>query len=579
MLNRLIIFGIVLFIFSACNTLQRRSRIDTASAGKRALSDRERIEITRTFFNANKEKLLGNNDRAAILFSDCIRKDPSNAASMYELAKIYGIQGKREKALFFAIKAAAIDPENVWYQLLLADAYMRSNLFNKAVTVYKQLVKDHPDRIDYYNEWANTLLYMGKNTEAIDVYNKIEDRVGVMEEISFQKERIYIKLNKIEKAVEELEKLIKTYPNEPKYYGMLAELYQANGLNEKALETYQLLLEMDPDDPLTHLSLADYYHSLGERETSFNELKIAFSAPNLDIDTKVNILLAYYAITANHQELKEQALALCKILVEIHPDAAKSHSIYGDFLYRDEQFEDARDQYRLAVNLVKDRYVIWRQLLAIESELKDFDAMLRESNEAIELFPNQAILYLFNGIANVQLKKHQEAIEILNKGVDLARDNEGLLADFYSNLGDTYHTEKNMEASDSSYDKALEINPNNHFVLNNYSYYLSLRGEYLEKAKEMSKKSNDIDPGNTSFQDTYGWILYRLGHYSEAKIWLEKAIESGGNTRGVVLEHYGDILFKLGEREKAIEYWNKAKNKGGGSDLLDKKIADKNLHE
>ena len=243
-------------------------------------------------------------------------------------------------------------------------------------------------------------------------------------------------------------------------------------------------LEIEPDDPLTPLSHADYYYPLGERNKSFNELKIAFSAPNLDIDTKVDILLAYYARTANRQELKEQAFALCKILVEIHPDDAKSHSIYGDFLYRDRQFENARDQYRLAVNLATDRYVIWRQLLAIESELRDFDAMLRESNEAIELFPNQAILYLFNGIANVQLKKHQEAIEILNKGVGLAGDNEGLLADFYSNLGDTYHTEKNMEASDSAYDNALEINPNNHFVLNNYSYYLSLWDKHLEKEKE-----------------------------------------------------------------------------------------------
>ena len=210
MFNRLLIFGIVLFIFSACNTLQQRSKTNTSSTGKISLSDRERINITKTFFNANKEKLLGNEDRAAALFSECIRKDPSNAASMYELAKIYGLQGKNEKALYLAKKAAEIDPENVWYQLLLADTYRRSRLLDKAVNVYKQLVKDHPNRIDYYNEWANTLLYMGKNAEAIDVYDKIEDRVGVMEEISFRKERIYIKLNKIDKAVEELEKLIES---------------------------------------------------------------------------------------------------------------------------------------------------------------------------------------------------------------------------------------------------------------------------------------------------------------------------------------------------------------------------------
>src|SRR3990172_10990868 len=162
---------------------------------------------------------------------------------MYELSRIYGLQGKSEEGLFLAKKAAQIEPGNVWYKLVLADAYKKLNLFDEAGYVYEQLIKDHPARIDFYNEWANTLLYMGKNTQAIDVLDKMEKQTGVMEEISLQKEHIYIKLNNVQKAVEELQKLIITYPDETQYYGMLAELYQANGLNDKALEMYHKLLE------------------------------------------------------------------------------------------------------------------------------------------------------------------------------------------------------------------------------------------------------------------------------------------------------------------------------------------------
>ena len=49
---------------------------------------------------------------------------------------------------------------------------------------------------------------------------------------------------------------------------------------------------------------------------------------------------------------------------------------------------------------------------------------------------------------------------------------------------------KEYESSDSLFELSLKINPSNPTVLNNYSYYLSLRGVDLEKAKEMSFNSN-----------------------------------------------------------------------------------------
>ena len=133
--------------------------------------------------------------------------------------------------------------------------------------------------------------------------------------------------------------------------------------------------------------------------------------------------------------------------------------------------------------------------------------------------------------------------------------------------------------SDSLYELALEIEPENVQVLNNYSYYLSLRNHNIEKAEKMSKKSNQLSPNNPSFQDTYAWILYQQKKYSEAKIWIEKAYENGGDASPVITEHYGDICFQLLEKEQAVIFWKKAKSLGKGSPYLDKKIVDKTLYE
>ncbi len=127
-------------------------------------------------------------------------------------------------------------------------------------------------------------------------------------------------------------------------------------------------------------------------------------------------------------------------------------------------------------------------------------------------------------------------------------------------------------AEEEAYEKALEINPDNSYTLNNYSYYLSLRGENLEKAERMSKRSIQLDPGNPSSEDTYAWILFKLKKYRDAQTWIEKAISHNKNGSAVQIEHYGDILYHVGQKEKALQQWQKAISFGKASGKLELKI-------
>lgn len=543
------------------------------------LSSKQRVQFEHLFFDANREKILGNYSQAEALLIQALHVNPNSSAATYELATIYAFRNNRKQSLVYSKKAVQMDPSNIWYQMLYIDCLRENKLTDEAISAYQKLLKDYPDRLDFYYELANLYLYKGKNSEAVKVYDKIEAITGVSEDANLQKFKIYKAQNNFEKALAEIQKLIRVFPKEAKYYGILGELYIDKGENDKALAAYNDLQKIDPENPYVHLSLADYYRKLKQNEKAFEEIKLAFRSPELDIDTKVKILLSYYSITESFTELRGDANELCKILVEVHPDEAKAFSIYGDFLYRDRKIEEARTQYRKAIALDKEKYALWNQLLLIESELNDFPAMQKESKETIELFPNQALPYFFNGVSNIQLKNYQAAVDVLIAGTEYVYDSDPLLSQFYANIGDAHNQLKNYSASDSAYNKALEIDPDNTYVLNNYAYYLSLRNTDLPKAEAMSKKSNEIEPNNSSYQDTYGWILYQMKKYDDAKVWIGKAIENGGKSNSTLLEHYGDILFKLGETEEAVKYWIDAKKAGSGTNLIDKKIADKKLYE
>ena len=145
--------------------------------------------------------------------------------------------------------------------------------------------------------------------------------------------------------------------------------------------------------------------------------------------------------------------------------------------------------------------------------------------------------------------------------------------------GDSHHALKQDDDAFRFYEKSIQLKDDNAYVLNNYAYYLSLRGADLDKAAKMAQKAVKLEPENPSFQDTYGWVLFMQENFNEALVWIQKALQNNKEEPSAeVMEHYGDVMYKLGNQAVALEYWMKAKTKGPGSDLLDKKINDKKYY-
>src|SRR6185369_10348457 len=177
---KVLFFILCTSLFIACKSSPPASGNNT---GKQPLSGRERADVTYLFYNANKEKILGNQNNAVELFSDVIRKDPVNHAAMYELANLYVDQKKYSDALFFIKSAYKLDPKNLWYALSLAEIYQKNKKYNEGTQVLEQLVKDYPERVDFYFEWATSLIFADKPAEAIKVYDKLEAKTGINKEV------------------------------------------------------------------------------------------------------------------------------------------------------------------------------------------------------------------------------------------------------------------------------------------------------------------------------------------------------------------------------------------------------------
>lgn len=541
------------------------------------------VELQKIFIDASKEKLLGKYENAAVLFKEVLKRDENNHAAAYELARIYDVLDQNDKALSSAKMAVSLDEQNSWYQMFLGDVYQKMGNHKEASVIYEQLAKNDPENEYYYYKWAYYLVAANEVEAAIKVYDALEKKIGVNEEASKRKHTLYLGLGNERKAVKELEKLIEAYPYHVDYYHLLAGFYQQSNKKELAAELYRKILNLEPDDPKAILALTETTGPVNSDVEFLQSLHPIFANSEIDIDSKVKKIIPFIQKVAQGNrestKLSVATLNLIQILSDVHPDEAKTWSAYGDVLYYSGEIKPALDKYLKAIDLDKKVFTIWEQIMYIQTELQDIDGLLSISNNALDLFPNQAKAYYFNGLANTEKEQYAEALDVFQQALMMSSKNIPLKFDIYARLGELYFHLKQYDRSYEAFEKALELNGKDARLLNNYSYCLAQRGDRLNRAKEMSALSNEISPNVPLYQGTYGWIMYKMKSYKDAQKWFEKSVKNGGDKLPVILEHYGDLLYQMEDVENAMHYWQKAQELGAKSELLEKKISDRKLYE
>ena len=524
------------------------------------------------FFEALLFKANGEPLKAYNAFEECLKFEPKNSAVHFELGRLdLDFKKDIESAQQHAKIAVAGDKTNPWYHLLMGKVHLGKGDYQAASKSFAMVSKLNPLDVNVLYEQAEAQINARMFTEAIQTYNQIELKTGVYEELTMRKHKLYVDLEKWDQAGKELQRLADQFPDVPQYWSMVAQFYQRLGKNQEAAIAMQKMLYADPNNGQAYFQMSEYYASIGEETKSYEELKIAFESKDLEIDQKMGVMIRYLTLTDNNKTLLPQAMELLSILERVNPEEAKTHSIAGDFHYRDGRVKEALLSYRRALELDPDRNLIWQQVLVLDHETQDLTALLADSEKALELYPNEPVFYYYQGLYYQLVKQHNEALDAFRMGKDMVVDNDALLVRFLAAIGDEYYRINDLKRSDEAFDEALRLQPNEVYVLNNYAYFLGLRKERLEQAEQMAKYANELMPNDASYQDTYAWVLFQRGKYNEALVWIEKAVAAQDQSVEL-FEHYGDILYKVGRTADALAQWKKAKALGGNSSQLNQKI-------
>ena len=524
------------------------------------------------FIEGIKHKNDGDYEKAIPLFEEVIKSSKSHDAAHYELANIYQSTKNFEAALNHINQAVTINAKNKWYLQFQIDLTKSLGLYNQTAKAYSIRMKNFPDNPIFDIEFSDFYIQSKQYNKALDLYETIEKKIGVSEEINRNKYIIFHQLKQNDKAELELEKLIYTYPNKMRYYILLGDIKIENKDIESAFKVYERALKVKPEDPYILAEIAHQKYAKGEVQKSFDIYERVIGNKAFGTKDRLNLLRRFVRLGQLDQKIYKQTEKYMTLAGEADPYSQSINTVVGEYFFKSQKYEIAKKHYKAVLDAKKNSFLIWRQLITCNYNLGEYTEMRDNSANALELFPTNPELYLYNGLSKIQLKQFQEAINQLEEGIELIISNKNLTNQFQSNLADAYHALGNHKESDRYFELTIQGDPNNYFVLNNYAYYLSERKEKLELAKNMSAKANQLNPNEASFQDTYGWILFQIKDYDNALIWVEKSYDNGGSTSGIINEHLGDVYFFLNQKEKALSYWNKAKKLDDTSEFLLKKI-------
>lgn len=548
--------------------------ITTTEEGRRAKTDE-------LFFEALKAKQHSDDEQAEKLLKQFIAQRPENGAAHYELARLYREQKKTEPAMANIKKALVIDPQNKWYKEAKAGILAGSARYVEAAEIYGELAKSDKQDDEYPVLAAEFYERAGKRQEAIDYLDIALQRNPGDEDIQVHKMQLYLTMNQVDKAVTVVKQMIADEPKNGKYYKLLGEVYDNNGMIDKATALYDEVSKKMPDDPSIQLGLATHYLAKGDTATYKSFVRKAIINTRMETEMQLELLKAYLSTMPDEATALTEALPLVAKLAEQGSNDPQLLDYYAAALEGNNMPDSAAVIYKRALALKPSEFSLWVRLMGNYQEKKYADSLIKYSERAMKLFPNQAIAHFYNGVGYMNKGNYPSAIKAMNRALDLQPETEKeAMAQIYSTLADVYYNSKQYTLSDQTFDKAMELDPTNATVLNNYAYYLSERGARLDDAEKMSKKSLELRPDEINFLDTYGWILYKKGDYTKAKTYIEKAMTlSKGTNDATLLEHLGDILYKLNDKSGAIESWKKAKAKGSDGKNLDKKINEGKLYE
>ena len=545
----------------------------TAKVGKRTGTDTLSREDKATdyFYRGVLAQRVNRMDEALDLLQKAYQLSPKDPMIAFALGGTYMDAERQSEALPLLEQAYRSDSTDIAFASALSSAYIATERMEDALRVNKQLLSLDPDDVDVKYRLVQLYARTGYIPQAIQLCSELQKRFRHHPDPYTRLTQMKIHLLELsgdtKAIVQEYETQASLFPaREAKlYYDLILYLIQSEQYREveRRLAADLKMGRIHPADAQAlrvHLHLARKEYDQAEKELiKLNE------SPELRASEKFALwTLLSQAVVGEEKLLGEQYMPYIKRLLSVHPEDMDILSSYARLLRYRSRHQEAIDVLRPQTKLHPSTAWLWDELFQNAVGLSQDSLIVQVAREAVQYVPEDWRYHIALATGDFAEERFSDAIKTLERGASAINPKKGdgaarlygLLADLYAERGSAAQ----RVLADSLYRLAIEANPNDPDVLNNYAYRLAKAGKELELAEQYAGQAVKLNPDVAHILDTYAYILHLRGNDSLARLYQRKAIDKAGDkSSGDMYDHMGDILLALGDQDEALLYFISAR--------------------
>lgn len=417
--------------------------------------------------------------------------------------------GRYDDALALSEFAWRLKPTDPAINFFLGVLYEGMKRPEAALRHYKLAYTGSPQ--DYWQRYFS-LLSRTENKQsqrlAVKVVEDEAKRQPNNTEVLETYQQVLLAEGKFRKAMQVQDKIERIEGKSP--YNVLRRyrILLVEGKAKEAVQVIEDYCKAEPDDDYFQAFRGDMYYAMGQKEKALLHYTQAYNRNPENIYLLQSLQRYYKAENAAGEERK-----ILDALIQIAPDEK-----------------------------VLERYF---ELLSQDSTVSN-EEQVQFVHKAYLMEPNSAKWHYYWGLALIQMDSINGALEVVEEGIRLGANQPVERFKMHALSGDLYMRLGQLDSCYSHYERALVLDPENVYILNNYAYTLATHGGDLKKAEKMSQKTIEKEPNNPTYLDTYAWILHLQGQDALAKFYMKRAMEKAGErAEDEELRQHYETLFQV----------------------------------
>jgi tetratricopeptide (TPR) repeat protein len=247
--------------------LRSRGKLDESLAEVDKVLEQTPEDANALILQGEVFRELGQNDKALESFDQATQVSPQAPAPYQERGEIYREQEEYDKALEQFNKVLELQPGELLTLVHRAEVYLRTERFDEALSDVDAVLAKQP----------------------VVLAHRIRAEV-------------LANMNRLQEAIDELQRVTAAAPNEVELRMLLALYYQVDNNPRQAIEIYSEVLTREADNALALRSRGDAYLALGEHAAAVADFEEALQ--HLDDDPSLLNNLAWVLATSPDAEVR-----------------------------------------------------------------------------------------------------------------------------------------------------------------------------------------------------------------------------------------------------------------------------------